>query len=356
MTTWLDWLLFGVRDIYAAGVEKTTRPALNFIGMSVTDDAVNERLDIELTDAALSTLEQGGAATGEALVWDGAAWSPSSDFAAQNLSTLGKAAIGVDVSHVGTDDAVLMPEAVGVNWRDVTGATTYPGLKVDVSHNLYLGATNAPRPGNIAIGCTTGVAMSIAGTQRFALAAASLGLAVPTVTIGTSAAAAYLLAASGATSLTVGFVAAVGTGADLDLRGQVSSGDVGGDVTLAGAAGATAAEGGAVVISSGVRLTHTTVAVGDSPYSVVTADISIHVRTGGGAITIALPPAVPGRRITITDIDGAAGASNITVDPDGTETITSGGAGAALTMATNWQSVTLEGSNSAGSWLVVATS
>ncbi len=49
--SWLDALVFGVRVIFSEGVEKPLRSRLNFIGASVVDNAVDDRLDVTIGDA-----------------------------------------------------------------------------------------------------------------------------------------------------------------------------------------------------------------------------------------------------------------------------------------------------------------
>ncbi|WP_437567954.1 hypothetical protein [Sorangium sp. So ce542] len=43
---WIDTLFFGVRRIFAAGVELPERPALNFVGAVVTDNPAENRTDV----------------------------------------------------------------------------------------------------------------------------------------------------------------------------------------------------------------------------------------------------------------------------------------------------------------------
>jgi len=45
---WLDTLFFGVRRVLSGGVELPQRPALNFVGASVTDNPAENRIDIAL--------------------------------------------------------------------------------------------------------------------------------------------------------------------------------------------------------------------------------------------------------------------------------------------------------------------
>ena len=70
--------------------------------------------------------------------------------------------------------------------------------------------------------------------------------------------------------------------------------------------------------------------VSDSPYTATSSDDTILCNATDGAITINLPSAVgiSGKKYIIKKID--ASANNITIDPDGTETI-DGGSTVAIT-------------------------
>ncbi len=61
----------------------------------------------------------------------------------------------------------------------------------------------------------------------------------------------------------------------------------------------------------------------DSPYTVASDDDVILVDTSAGAVTINLGAVASnsGRRLQIKDTGGNAATNNITIDPDGSETI-----------------------------------
>jgi hypothetical protein len=62
--SFLDTLIFGVREVYAAGVELTRRPALDFgAGLTAVDNPMTGRTDI--------TASGGGSGTTEILCWLG---------------------------------------------------------------------------------------------------------------------------------------------------------------------------------------------------------------------------------------------------------------------------------------------
>lgn len=50
---WIDTLFFGVRRIFAAGVELPERPALNFVGAICTDNPAENRTDVFVPGAWL---------------------------------------------------------------------------------------------------------------------------------------------------------------------------------------------------------------------------------------------------------------------------------------------------------------
>lgn len=71
----------------------------------------------------------------------------------------------------------------------------------------------------------------------------------------------------------------------------------------------------------------TTVTFAMTPYSVATADDILLCNTSGGAITVTLPAAARGRRLTLLR---TTGANNVTVNPAGSDTI-NGAASATIT-------------------------
>lgn len=75
------------------------------------------------------------------------------------------------------------------------------------------------------------------------------------------------------------------------------------------------------------NITRTAIAVGDSPYTVLSSDYLIGCDTSGGAITIGLPAAATAGAGTIyiaKDETGDAALNNVIIDPNGTETIDGG--------------------------------
>ncbi len=50
---WLDTLFFGVRRVLSGGVELPERPALNFVGASVTDNPAENRIDVAFLGSSI---------------------------------------------------------------------------------------------------------------------------------------------------------------------------------------------------------------------------------------------------------------------------------------------------------------
>ncbi len=70
-------------------------------------------------------------------------------------------------------------------------------------------------------------------------------------------------------------------------------------------------------------ITPTAVAIGVSPYTPTNSDIVLLVDTSGGAVTVTLQPAALrfGLPLSIKDVTGNASTNNITLTPNGIETI-----------------------------------
>ena len=82
----------------------------------------------------------------------------------------------------------------------------------------------------------------------------------------------------------------------------------------------------------------TTVNNAASPYTVLAADVVLEGQTATGVITFTLPAGIDGKTYTIKDVDGNALVNNITITPDGAETIEGA---ASMTLGQNYQTVTL---------------
>ena len=76
----------------------------------------------------------------------------------------------------------------------------------------------------------------------------------------------------------------------------------------------------------------------------------VRADTSGGAVTVNAPPAsAPGNRLTVKDFSGNAAANNITVVPQGSDTVES------ATITTNSQAKTWV-SDGQGTWMLISTS
>ena len=104
---------------------------------------------------------------------------------------------------------------------------------------------------------------------------------------------------------------------------------------------------------------HVTVQTGtNTPYVAVNGDVIFGetANGGGGTIAITLPAGVAGESITIMDASTSGGFAsfNCTVAPNGTEKIQGGGAGSAIALDQNNQSVTLMYTNADKGWQKVS--
>lgn len=100
-----------------------------------------------------------------------------------------------------------------------------------------------------------------------------------------------------------------------------------------------------VNMSGGMIINRTSVT--SSPYTVLASDNHISVTTSTTAITLNLLAIVNGRVHHIKDQDGNAAGKNITVTPNGAETVEQA---ASLTINTNFASVTIVGNSTTSNW------
>lgn len=106
---------------------------------------------------------------------------------------------------------------------------------------------------------------------------------------------------------------------------------------------------GGLVIGMGQRWKQTTVAA--SPFAPTTADhtLLIDLATIGGPSTINLPAAAAGQMLEIKDYQGTCNVNNITINPNGVQTIDGAGV---LVLNVAYQSVTLQGISGLG-WAIL---
>jgi len=92
----------------------------------------------------------------------------------------------------------------------------------------------------------------------------------------------------------------------------------------------------------------------NTPYTAVNGDVVFGetANGGGGTIAVNLPVGVAGHTVTILDSSTSGGFAsfNCTVDPNGTEKIQGGVAGASIALDQNNQSVTLIYTNASKGW------
>jgi len=120
-----------------------------------------------------------------------------------------------------------------------------------------------------------------------------------------------------AATASVGFSGSVGNFATLNINSVAIDGGTVDGTTIGG----TTPD---VVNQTAGTVKYRLKAAGDSPYSVTDSDYIIGVNTTGGAVEIDLQAASSagtGRMLIIKDVGGAAGTNNITIDPNGSETI-----------------------------------
>lgn len=104
---------------------------------------------------------------------------------------------------------------------------------------------------------------------------------------------------------------------------------------------------GAVKTTAGRIINTTRLTSGDSPYTVLVTDHIIICDTDGGAIEIDLTAGVEGKEYRVSNV-GSSG-NDVTVDPNGTEQIFSGGAGVAFVM-TDTEGITINYNAIEGWW------
>jgi len=102
------------------------------------------------------------------------------------------------------------------------------------------------------------------------------------------------------------------------------------------------------LITGGGRIINRT-SVSSSPYAVLASDHHISVTTASVAITLNLPAIVDGTEYHIKDQDGNSAGKNITVSPNGSDTIENA---ASLVINTNGASITLVGNSTTTNWEV----
>lgn len=134
---------------------------------------------------------------------------------------------------------------------------------------------------------------------------------------------------------------------DLDAIDAIFASN-GTSVSLNVGSGKTLTLAGTLALSGTLKPSWTTVS--SSPHSAADGGRYL-VRTNASAIEVDLPAGTTGYIVEIKDADGNAGTYNITIDPNGTETIEDLSAGEALVIDFDYGGVKLQYLNS--SWRIV---
>lgn len=103
--------------------------------------------------------------------------------------------------------------------------------------------------------------------------------------------------------------------------------------------------GGTLTTQAGRIINRTSVTT--TPYTVLASDHHISVTTASTAITLNLPAIIDGTEYHVKDQDENAAGKNITVSPDGSDTVENA---ASLVINTNGASVTLVGNSTTNNW------
>ncbi len=99
-------------------------------------------------------------------------------------------------------------------------------------------------------------------------------------------------------------------------------------------------------------ISKTAIAFAASPYTVLARDTLVEVDASGGAVAITLPAGLDGQVYEIKDGEGSAATNNITITPDGTETI---GGAATNVISTNYGSVKFYYDETTTDWKVIVS-
>ncbi len=204
---------------------------------SITDAYINTTAAIQV-----SKLGQGGATLGQALIWSGSVWAPSTNFGAQNLVTTGSISIGATPGSVGD-----LRVKHGFSWkgRNSSNTTDYSVLDFGITTTDVLTIGDAVSSSVVVIqgNSVGGIWIAPGGTQRLSINAASVFISTPLLQFSNSQTN-PLFNHQDATGSGV-------TGNPLTIQAQKSTGTgatVGGKLVLASGTGATA---GAVQIQAG---------------------------------------------------------------------------------------------------------
>ena len=97
---------------------------------------------------------------------------------------------------------------------------------------------------------------------------------------------------------------------------------------------------GGLHVTGGVSLTAQTITSAQSPYAVHSTDYAVFCDTSTASVQVDLPNAnITGRILVIKDVAGTAGTNNITLNPQGSDTIDGG---TSLVISADYGSITLQ--------------
>jgi hypothetical protein len=284
----------------------------------------------------------------------------------------------VDTSGV-VDGALLRYESTGTQWNDtasllfndsgqlqVTTTGSSAGIVLGGDAQWYRSAADTMRTPDAlvvdglstltgAVTATNGVTATTGGFSATAgditAVAGNIAATVGTLSIGSTSTLTGLVTATGGVTTATGnytttgsggFVAS-GSGAVSTSSGNISS-STGNLVITAG----TSTLGGKVTMSAAQKVKYGAVKTANYTAS-LTADYIIPVNSSGGAFTISLPAGhAAGDTFTIKDVNGSLATNNVTIDPNGSETIDGA---ATFAMTVNRQAVTVvsDGTN----WFII---